>query len=203
MFLRRRPRDEDIRAFIAAQADLSFSYAEVGATRTDPPSGYTVDHHRVSLGHGAATFARAVDALRGWRMFSIDGIELCWPTAPIAVGTTVAILAGDGGLWALNACRIVYVVDDADQSGRFGFAYGTLPEHAVCGEERFLIERSRESDEVFYDVLAFSRPSSLLLAFARPLLRRAQRRFARGSLAGMRRAVAVEPLHDPAPTNRP
>jgi hypothetical protein len=29
------------------------------------------------------------------------------------------------GVWTLNTCRIVYVVDEAT---RFGFAYGTLPD---------------------------------------------------------------------------
>jgi uncharacterized protein (UPF0548 family) len=190
MFLNRRPRDDVIRAFIAEQARLPFSYAEVGATASEPPAGYVVDHNRVGVGVGEAAFARAGAAVRAWRMFAVEGVELCWPTAPIAVGTTVAILAGDIGLWSLNACRIVYVVDEPGPLARFGFAYGTLPEHAVCGEERFLVEWSQATDEVFYDLLAFSRPSSPLLGFARPLLRRAQRRFARRSLESMQRAAA-------------
>ena len=30
------------------------------------------------------------------------------------------------GFWWLNACRIVYVVDEAGPITQFGFAYGTL-----------------------------------------------------------------------------
>jgi uncharacterized protein (UPF0548 family) len=190
MFRARRPRPDQIRAFIAAQSALPFSYAEVGATRGAAPPGYTCDHNRIRLGSGRGAFAAAVAALQRWQMFAIPGIELCWPSAPIAVGTTVAILAGVPGVWSLNACRIVSVIDEQGATARTGFAYGTLPAHAVCGEERFVIEWERESDEVYYDLLAISRPRSLLLAAARPLLRRVQRRFARASLAAMRRAVA-------------
>ena len=190
MFRRRRPNDDEIRAFIADQAPRPFSYADVGATRGAPPAAYTCDHNRVVLGNGRAPFERAVAALQRWEMFALRGVELCWPTAPIAVGTTVAILAGDRGLWSLNACRIVYLLDETGPVIRKGFAYGTLPEHGVRGEERFLIEWDQATDQVSYDLLAISQPSSLLIALARPLLRRVQKRFARQSLAAMRRAAS-------------
>src|SRR5262245_55472026 len=126
MFLRHRPSDSEIRRFIAEQSPLPFSYPEVGATATQPPVGATVDHNRVRLGSGEAVFHRAVAALRGWCMFAIDGVQLCWPTVPIEVGTTVAILAGERGMWSLNACRVVYVIDETGPVTRCGFAYGTL-----------------------------------------------------------------------------
>ena len=186
MLLLHEPSDTEIRRFIADQAARPFSYAEVGATGARPPAGTAVDHNRIRLGVGDDAFSRAVAAVRAWRMFAIGGVQLCWPDAPIAAGTTVAILARLGFVWSLNACRIVYVVD---QPERFGFAYGTLPEHAVRGEERFLVERDA-SGEVSYDLLAFSRPSSRVLAIGRPLLRTAQRRFAAASKQAMWRAVS-------------
>jgi hypothetical protein len=39
----------------------------------------------------------------------------------------VAVLARSLGLWWLNACRIVSVVNEDGPGKRFGFAYGTLP----------------------------------------------------------------------------
>ena len=42
---------------------------------------------------------------------------------------------------------------------RFGFAYGTLREHAESGEERFTVEWSRDDDRVWYDILAFFAPA--------------------------------------------
>jgi uncharacterized protein (UPF0548 family) len=189
MLLRRRPSEAEIRAFIATQAQRRFSYDEPGMTRGAPPGRYTVDSNRVLIGRGEATFERAVSALRAWRMFAIDGVELCWPNAPIEVGTTVAVLAAVGALWSLNACRIVYLIDERGPLTRWGFAYGTLPAHIVRGEERFCVEWTKDSDEVIYDLFAASRPRSALLACVRPLLRKAQRRFARRSLEAMRRAI--------------
>lgn len=189
MWLVGQPSADAIRGFVASQGDLPFSYSEVGATAGDTPPGYTVDHNRAALGRGWATFERAVAAVRAWRMFDVPAVRLCWPSAPIEAGTSVAILAGIAGLWSLNACRIVYVVDGGEAVRRFGFAYGTLPEHAVRGEERFQVEWDRDNDEVVYDLLALSLPGPRMPRVALPFLRAAQRRFAVGSKAAMRRAV--------------
>jgi uncharacterized protein (UPF0548 family) len=83
----------------------------------------------------------------------------------------------------------VYVVDEPGPIRRCGFAYGTLPDHAESGEERFLIEWDQASGEVWYDILAFSRPHLLLARLGYPFVRRVQERFAKASAAAMRRAV--------------
>jgi len=116
-------------------------------------------------------------------MFELGWVRLCWPDAPIAEGTTVAILVFHFGFWSLSAARIVYVLDEPP-GRRFGFAYGTLSEHAEKGEERFSVEW-RGDGSVWYELLAFSRPNHLLVRVARPLSRRLQRRFARDSLQAM------------------
>jgi len=64
---------------------------------------------------------------------------------------------------------------------RFGFAYGTLPDHAETGEERFTIEWHPNDDSVWYDILAFSRPNKLAAKLGYPITRVFQRRFARDS----------------------
>jgi len=96
-------------------------------------------------------------------------------------------MAHFGGVYWLNACRIVYTVDEDGSVRRYGFAYGTLPGHAECGEERFLIEWDRATDEVVYDILAFSRPRHPLARLGYPLVRMLQKKFARDSVAAMRR----------------
>jgi uncharacterized protein (UPF0548 family) len=98
----------------------------------------------------------------------------------------VAIVARRAGMWWLNACRIVYVVDEPGPVGRYGFAYGTLPDHAESGEERFLVEWDRAAGEVWYDILAFSRPRWLLTRLGYPYMRRVRRRFGRESAAMVR-----------------
>jgi uncharacterized protein (UPF0548 family) len=183
-----QPDPAEIRTFISSQQNLKFSYPEVGTTREEVPKNYTVDHNRIHLGTGAETFNRARTAIRSWKMFEVAGLALCWPEMPIAAGTTVALLARHFGCWSLNACRIVYVLDESGAVERYGFAYGTLPEHGVIGEERFSVEYHARDQSVWYDLYAFSRPT-LLSTLAYPLARALQRRFARDSKQAMRDAV--------------
>lgn len=148
-----------------------------------------MDHNRVRLGEGEETFARAVRAVNAWKMFDVGWLRLSPAGAPVEVGTVVAVVAGRFGVWSVNPCRIVYLVDE-EKGGvrRYGFAYGTLPGHAVCGEERFTVEWRRDGS-VHYDLYAFSRPSGMVVRAGYPLMRALQRRFARDSLRAMVRAV--------------
>ena len=104
-------------------------------------------------------------------MFSMPWVSLHWPSAPILVGTNVAVSVLHFGCYSLNACRIVYVVDEDNIVKRFGFACGTLAEHAESGEERFTVEWNRADDSVWYDILAFSRPRQMLARLGYPLSR--------------------------------
>ena len=157
-----------------------------------PPAGYVVDHTRIKLGEGEEVFTRAKAALGRWEQFRLGWVEAWSPETPIETGEVVAVVARQFGLWWLNACRIVYVVDEAGPIRRFGFAYGTLPDHAGTGEERFLVEWDRASGEVWYDILAFSRPHQILTRLGYPYMRRVQKRFGRESAAAMVRAVGNE-----------
>jgi len=186
----RKPSPDLIRAFLADQAKLSLSYPAVGATAATPPPGYAVDHTRVRLGDGEKVFTLAAAALARWDHFRLGWVEAWSPAPQIAVGTPVAVLARVLGLWWLNACRVVYLVDDSQGPvRRRGFAYGTLPGHAETGEERFQIEWDQSDGSVYYDILAFSRPRHVLARLGYPLTRMFQRRFARDSAAAVCRAI--------------
>jgi uncharacterized protein (UPF0548 family) len=189
MFLLNKPSEEFVRQFIASQQDLEFSYAQVGATRsqaTDGPRGYRVDHNRTKLGKGEETFRRAVSALRSWKQFDLGWVKAVPPGKPLEVGTTVAVQTKTFGVWSLNAARIVYVIDDRqNQNARFGFAYGTLPDHVERGEERFTVEWQAD-DSVWYDINAFSHPKHPLARLGFPVTRMLQKRFVRDSLAVMK-----------------
>src|SRR5262249_21592625 len=160
MFLISKPSDQVISQFISAQAGLPLSYPTTGDTIAEP-SGYTLDANRAQLGKGAAIYERAVEAINRWEMFNIHWLQLCWPDAPIEPGTTVAVLARHYGFWSLNACRIVRVVNQDDKPRKFGFAYGTLADHAARGEEQFTVEL-HEDESVWYDIVAHSKPNQLL-----------------------------------------
>ncbi|MDQ2921306.1 MAG: DUF1990 domain-containing protein [Acidobacteriota bacterium] len=184
MFLLRKPTEEVVRQFIAAQHAVPFSYPEVGATQTGAAAGYIVDHNRVKLGHGEDTYQRALSALRGWKHFDLGWVTIVPRNTPVEIGRTVAVQAKTFGFWTLSACRIVYVIDERQEMKRFGFAYGTLPNHVECGEERFTIEW-HEDDSVWYDIYAFSHPQHPLVKLGFPVARGLQKRFARESLAAM------------------
>ena len=199
MLLFHQPSKTEIDLFISDQISESdqstspFTYTAIGATAGDDlPSGYNVDHHRAKLGTGSDAYERAKQAIRTWRMFDCPWLQLCWPDAPIEKDTVVAPIAKLFGFWSLNACKIVYVVDqppNANGLAKFGFAYGTLAQHAESGEERFTVEFDQATQEVTYDVLAFSRPNQLLSQIGYPLARKLQKRFATDSMAAMLRAV--------------
>ncbi|MBM3803916.1 MAG: DUF1990 domain-containing protein [Acidimicrobiia bacterium] len=186
MFCLRRPSCLEIEAFLASQQESPFSYAEVGATRGKLPTGYAIDRNRVKLGAGPEAFCHAVQALRHWQMFQLGWLELFDSNTAIRAGATVAVLARHFGFWSLNSSRVVYVFND-DRS--YGFAYGTLRDHAEQGEERFSVDWSSEDDSVSYDILAFSRPQQWQAKVARPVSRLLQKKFARDSKAAMIRVV--------------
>ena len=188
MFTFSEPSDREIAKYISSQAKLPFSYADVGATRSNPPAGYTLDHNRIELGSGPEVYRRAVAALKQWRQFELGWVTLVPHGVKVETGAVVAVKARAGGMWSLNACRVVYVIDEPE---RFGFAYGTLPDHIERGEERFLIEQQSD-DSVWYDILAFSRPRHPLVRAGFPYARMLQKRFARDSL-GVMKSVVLHP----------
>jgi uncharacterized protein (UPF0548 family) len=193
MFLLKKPSPKTISDFLTSQQGLPLTYTSLGATNDSPPAGYQVDHNRTRLGYGVESFNRAVAGLKAWQQFNLGWVRAFPVDTPLVVGATVAIRVRHFGFWSLNACRIVYLIDQVPTTSlvrRFGFAYGTLPSHLECGEERFMIEWQAADDSVWYDILAFSKPHHWIAKLGYPLTRRWQKRFARQSLAAM---AAVAP----------
>jgi len=185
MFLIAKPSDRKIGQFISQLRDSQYSYRDVGATASTIPRSYNVDHNRLRLGSGATIWERAIGAIKSWEMFRLGWLQLCWPDTPIRAGGDVAILVRHCGFYSLNGARIVYLVNDDGPTKRFGFAYGTLADHAESGEERFVVEWDQDEDAVYYDLLAFSRPAQLLSRLGFPVSRLLQKRFAADSKAAM------------------
>ncbi|HLN26236.1 MAG TPA: DUF1990 domain-containing protein [Gemmataceae bacterium] len=185
----RKPSGVIIANLMQAQAPLDFSYPAVGASAGQPPAGYIVDHTRINLGRGERVFKAARAALERWDHMRLGWLEASAPGPPTYAGQVVATLARSLGLWWLNVCRVVYVVEVNGPVEQFGFAYGTLPAHLACGEERFAVEWDRASDAVCYDISAFSRPRHLLARLGYPWMRMVQKRFGRDSARALARAV--------------
>ena len=193
----RKPSAVSLRNFLTTQSELPFTYAAVGATAGTPPAGYAVDRTRVKLGEGEGAYRSAKAALERWEEFRLGWVDP-WPgDTPIRKGEVVAVMGHAMGLWWLNACRIVYTIDDTAKVRRFGFAYGTLPGHVESGEERFQIEWDPSDNSVWYDILAFSKPNHFLTRMGYPLVRRLQKRFGRDSAAAMLSAVSIDSAQPP------
>lgn len=186
MFLFREPGTADVRDYLNDRTLADFNYREVGASNGRRPQGYNIDRHRIELGRGLETFERARKGIRDWRQFGLLWVRLCWPFKKIQVGVSVAVLAQHFGFWSMNSARISYAIDEPR---RFGFGYGTVSDHMMHGEERFLVEW-RDDDSVWYEISSFSRPGHWLLWTFYPFMRQRQRRFARESCHAMAAVAA-------------
>lgn len=184
MFRILKPSSRSIRVFLDRQSSGTLSYSPVGLSSAGH-AGFRHDRLRARIGQGERAFARAREALTRWREFP-EWVAVFPEHAPLEVSRTVAVLARHFGFWSLNACRIVDVSDDG--GGVFGFAYGTLEEHAESGEERFLVELAGDGS-VWYEIRATSRPRAWAARGAFPLARALQARFRRDSLARMQEAL--------------
>lgn len=187
MFLTRRPSTLQIERFLATSRDLPLSYAPVGIVR-EPPPHRRFDEQVVTIGTGRSDLDRARTALLAWKQFDLGWIQTFPRDARIEVGTVVAVMIRHFGFWSLNGTRVVYLIGGRDEI-RFGFAYGTLPNHAERGEELFEVFLDSVTNEVRYRIRAISSPQAILTHVGQPIVRVLQARFRLGSAEAMRAAV--------------
>ena len=134
--------------FLAAQAKLDFTYSAVGATarRRPPATSWTtpasswVKARRSSRGQSRPAGAGSSSAWAGWRRGRRRRRS--------RTGEVVAVMARPIGLWWLNACRIVYVVDEAGPVARSASPTARCRTMRGAGEERFLVEWDRDDGGV-------------------------------------------------------
>jgi len=188
MFAISRPSDYVIQHFITQSQQLALSYDQIGVAREKEPT-FTHDEASAVIGHGANTFAAAKKALDQWRQFDLGWVELFPGGASIEKDTNVAVLIRHLGLWSLHGCRVLYHTGNREEGLLFGLAYGTLTNHAECGEELFEVFLNRESGEVWYRIRAASKPRAMLARVGYPYTRWSQARFRRDSIAAMKRAM--------------
>ncbi len=188
MFLIRRPSESQIAEFLGRSRNLPLSYDPIGIAR-QTPKGFNADLASQVIGRGRETFERAKEALGWWRHYEMGWVELFPRHAAIEPGTNVAVLVRHLGFWSLNGCRVVYGIDDLGSETKFGFAYGTLTNHAEMGEEIFEVRMEPESEEVIYRIQAVSKPRAAMAQFGYPVARYFQERFRRDSISALRRAI--------------
>jgi uncharacterized protein (UPF0548 family) len=191
MFFATRPSSQAIERFIGNSEELPFSYSPIGILKTDT-GRHDLDEQVVAIGRGQADFERARNALRVWKQFDIGWVELFPRQAPATAGTVVVVLIRHFGFWSLNGCRVAYVEGDRERDTRFGFAYGTLTNHAEAGEELFEVLLDPQTEEVKYRIRAVSWPRVALTRIGYPIVRLLQARFRRDSAEAMKRATHAE-----------
>jgi uncharacterized protein (UPF0548 family) len=96
------------------------------------------------------------------------GLRVAATTEVAQVGTDVLGRLGP----FVAPCRVVYVVDEAN---RRGFAYGSLPGHAVSGEEMFGVRFEPGDESVHAEVVAFSKPATWWSQIGAPVASLVQR----------------------------
>ena len=188
MFLAHRPGARVIEEFIQDSQSLPLSYDQIGVAKQSP-SDFRIDETSAKIGRGKFAFERAKLALHEWRHFELGWVEIFPKNASIEPGTTVAVLIHHFWFWSLNGCRVLYELGDRLDDTNFGFAYGTLTNHAEMGEEIFQVSISPGSEEVSYSIRAASKPRAALAWIGYPITRILQTRFRRESLAAMQRAL--------------
>ncbi|MEN0067342.1 MAG: DUF1990 domain-containing protein [Myxococcota bacterium] len=187
------PSNEHILSLVGDLEAYETNYPDelIGGTwASSLPSGWFGDASEVVIGHGDEVFKRAVAALHRWTQFDLEWTQPLSQNVPILEGRLFAFTSRQLGVWSVNVCRIVKVVDDREGDvRRFGFSYGTLDRHAVRGEERFLVTHDRSTDEVRFGIRKFSQPAHWLLWLATPVVRSIQHRFTRDALSRIAREV--------------
>ena len=188
MFLSHRPSPDAIARFLNDCRLLPLSYPQAGIAGS-PPANYDVDETTVVIGSGEAGFERAKAALTSWKHFDVGWAGVHPARAPIEIGATVAVLVHHFGFWSLNGCRVLYFLGDRSHGTTFGFAYGTLVNHAEQGEEIFEVSLNPASQAVSYRIRAASRPRAALARIGYPAARMLQARFRQDSGEALRRAM--------------
>lgn len=132
------------------------------------------------LGTGSAPFEEAAETLLTWQMHRGAGLTVRPSSERIEPGARAVLGIGVGPVRIQAPVEVVYVIDEPD---RQGFAYGTLPGHPECGEERFVIVASGPA--VRAEISAFSRPAACFMRAAGPAGRIAQRAVTRRYLRAL------------------
>jgi uncharacterized protein (UPF0548 family) len=188
MFFSRRPSPSVIERFLKESQLLPLSYGPAGIAK-DKPAGHGVVEQVVAIGRGTGDFKRAREALMTWKQVDLGWVQLFPSRTTVAVGCDVAVLIRHLGFWSLNGCRVVYHLGNSVNECRFGYAHGTLVNHAECGEEIFEVFLDSATQDVLYRIRATSWPRAALARAGHPIVRLLQARFRRDSATVMRRAV--------------
>ncbi|KAL4396313.1 hypothetical protein HN51_000846 [Arachis hypogaea] len=186
-----RPSPQDQKACIKKSGTFNYDIKYKGATAKSLSSleqneglskdGFLLNNKRVLLGSGVETFEKSKAALKSWSHLGLDWAFVD-PKTTIKEGEKFCVCVKELLPWVMMPLQVVYVNESRKRKGvaSFGFGSGTLHGHLLAGEERFSVEID-EKNEVWYEVLSFSKPAHALSVLALPYVKLRQNYFAHES----------------------
>ena len=153
MILFREPRGETVARFLASQAACEFTYCARARRRRRHRKALS-SITRGSLSERERPHSRKPEQrFQRWDQFRLGWVEARSPAATIQPGDPVAVIARQGFVWWLNACRIIYVIDEQQPIRHMDMPTERCRAHVASGEERFLVEWNPADQVVWYDIL--------------------------------------------------
>lgn len=156
--------------------------------------GFLVNHARVLVGSGNETYEKGKSALQSWRHFNFDWTFVD-PMTQIQNGNKFCVCVKEFVPWLMMPLQVVYVKEENMSKNNkaiissFGFGSGTLHGHLLAGEERFSIEMD-ENNQVWYEVLSFSKPAHILSLIGYPYVRMRQKYFTHQSTNAVKKCLS-------------
>ncbi|KAK9227905.1 hypothetical protein WN944_020849 [Citrus x changshan-huyou] len=154
--------------------------------------GFLLNHARVLVGSGLETYEKGKTALKTWRHFGLNWAFVD-PKTPIQNGVKFCVCVKEFLPWVTLPLQIVYVNESIRKkktAASFGFGSGTLQGHLLAGEERFSIELD-ENNQVWYEIVSFSKPVDFLSFIGYPYVQLRQKYFAHQSVNAVKKHLTA------------
>ncbi|XP_052188349.1 UPF0548 protein At2g17695 isoform X2 [Diospyros lotus] len=197
-----RPSPQEQKACIVKSGTFNYDSEHRGAS-SKPTStlqedkklsrnGFLVNHARSLVGSGMDTYEKGKTALQNWRHFGLDWAFVDSKT-PIQSGVKFCVCVKEIFPWLMMPLQVVYVNEHRNTRkgvASFGFGSGTLQGHLLAGEERFSIELDH-NNQVWYEILSFSRPAHFLSLIGYPYVLLRQKYFAHQSTDAVKKHLSA------------
>ncbi|KAE9466656.1 hypothetical protein RHSIM_Rhsim08G0078500 [Rhododendron simsii] len=196
-----RPSSQEQKACIIKSGDFNYDSKHRGASAKSASSlqqdtelsknGFSLNHARILVGSGLETYEKGKTALQTWRHFGLEWAFVD-PKTPIQSGVKFCACVKEFFPWLMMPLQVVYVNEEKKTKkagASFGFGSGTLQGHLLGGEERFSIELD-ENNQVWYEVLSFSKPAHFLSLIGYPYVHLRQKYFAHQSTEAIKKHLS-------------
>ncbi|KAI3808371.1 hypothetical protein L1987_24320 [Smallanthus sonchifolius] len=153
--------------------------------------GFLINHSKIMVGSGSDAYEKGKTALKTWRHFGLNWAFVD-PKTPIENGMKFCVCVKEFIPWLRMPLQVVYVNETKSRKtnvASFGFGGGTLRGHLLSGEERFSIEMDG-NNQVWYEILSFSKPAHPLSVVGFPYVFLRQKYFAHQSSDAVRKFVS-------------